>query len=409
MKKLILTLLFLVTLITQSYAQIVFKPGYFVNESNERIDCLIKDVGWKNNPDKIEYKLSEDSTEKTVGIESIIEFSIDGDSKYIRAKVKIDKSSDALRDITHGRNPVFQDEVLFLKVLIEGEASLYMYVEGTLNRYFYKQHDSDINQLVYKRYLVNDSDIMDNNLFRQQLFTDLKCQGIDSNSIERLKYNNKDLERFFILYNECVNSQFIVYKSTSNEDWFSLSLKPGFNYESIFIKNSFTDVLTFDFENELNFRFGIEAEFFLPFNKKKLSVIVEPTFHDFKTEKEAEGRNLLVGLGYSKANYRSIEVPVGIRYHFYIKNSSQIFLNVSSILFDISKNASIDIIRSDGSTLTSLEFVSGTNIAIGIGYKYKDKYSLEARYQPYRDIIRDYEKWSSQYKGLSVMFGYSLF
>ena len=394
---------------TQSHAQIIFESGYFINESNERVDCLIKNMGWKNNPDKIEYKLSEDSAEKTVGIESIIEFSIDGDSKYIRAKVKIDRSSDALRDITHGRNPVFQDEVLFLKALIEGEASLYMYVEGTLNRYFYKQHDSDINQLVYKRYLVNDSDIMDNNLFRQQLFSDLECKGLSSNSIEKLKYNKNDLERFFISYNECVSSQFIVYKSVSNENWFSLSLKAGFNLGNIEIKQPSSNLRRTHFENDLSFRFGLENEIFLPFNKKKWSIIIEPTYHNFTSEKEADADVMLLGIGSSKINYQSIELPVGIKHHFYIKNGSELFVNISSVLFDFSNKSSIDYYRTDGSKHSSLEISSRDNVSFGVGYKSKGKYSLEVRYQATRDILSDYVTWRSDYKRLSVMFGYSLF
>ncbi len=263
---------------------------------------------------------------------------------------------------------------------------------------------------MYKSYLVNDNDIIDNNLFKQQLYNDLECQGIDSKNIERLNYNKRDLETIFISYNECINSPYIIYKAKSTESWFSLSLKVGFNYGSLSInQNSRNNLRNFDFDNTLNFRFGIESEFFLPFNKKRFSIIVEPTFHTFKSEKDAEGRNLLLGLKSSRVNYQSIELPVAVRYHFYFNSGSQTFFNISSIVLDFTRDSAIDIIKTDNSAHSSLNINSGWNLAVGIGYKHKERYSLEMRYQLDRDILRDHASWNTHYKRLSVMFGYSLF
>ena len=79
MNRISLTLLLFFALITRSFSQVVFEPGYFITESNERIECLIRNMDWKNNPYEIEYKLSEASSEKIEGIDNILEFGINGE------------------------------------------------------------------------------------------------------------------------------------------------------------------------------------------------------------------------------------------------------------------------------------------------------------------------------------------
>ena len=56
MRKQILVLAFITISCLQSYSQIIFENGYFIDESNNRIECLIKNIDWKNNPTEFEYK-----------------------------------------------------------------------------------------------------------------------------------------------------------------------------------------------------------------------------------------------------------------------------------------------------------------------------------------------------------------
>lgn len=43
-------------------AQINFEKGYFISNDNEKIECLIKSIDWKNNPTEFKYKLNEKQT-----------------------------------------------------------------------------------------------------------------------------------------------------------------------------------------------------------------------------------------------------------------------------------------------------------------------------------------------------------
>lgn len=405
-KQLLLIALFTI-LCAESYSQIIFENGYFIDESNNKNECLIKNVDWKNNPTEFEYKFSQNDTVHKATIKTVKEFGIYNVSKYIRAKTNIDKSSEQIDKMSSERNPNFQEELLFLKVLIEGKASLFLYIDGNLTRFFYKLNDSEIQQLVYKRYLIDDT-ILENNSFKQELFLKLKCEEIVLNDIKNLRYSNRDLEKLFIKYNKCTGSDYINYKTKQNKDLFNLTFRPSLNYSSLEIQNSVLGFNDIDFRNKLGIRFGIEAEFILPFNKNKWGIIVEPTYQYFKSEQSKETGNVSGGILVSRIDYKSIELPVGIRYYFCLNDKSKLFTNISYV-FDFSNNSSIKFLRNDDSMLDELEIKSRRNLALGIGYKYKNRYSMEIRYNTNREILSDYLYWSSNYSSLNIIFGLSMF
>lgn len=407
MRKELLLLALFTILCAESYSQIIFEKGYFINESGQKIECLIKNIDWKNNPTEFEYKLFQNDTVQKATIQTVKEFGINNISKYIRTNTKIDRSSEQIDHMSSDRNPNFQEELLFLKVLIEGQASLFLYIDGNLTRFFYKKNDSEINQLVYKRYLVNYK-ISKNEYFKQQLFSELKCEGIGLNEIETLRYSKKDLEKLFIKYHECANSNFTNFEPKQKKDLFNLNIRPGINYSSLKIQNSVTNSRDTDFGKRFGIRFGIETEFILPFNKNKWGIIVEPTYQYYKSEQHKETSNVLGGMLVSKVDYKSIELPIGVRHYFYFNDKSKLFTNISYV-FDFPNNSSIKFLRNDESMLTELEIKSRINLALGVGYKYKDKYSLEIRYNANREILSDYLFWNSNYNSLNIIFGLSLF
>lgn len=135
MKKQLLLLL-TVCLSLSGYSQITFEKGYYIDNANEKTDCLIKNNDWKNSPTEFDYKLAADTEPKRLNTKSVKEFGIHTKSKYIRYTGNIDVSSDNLDRISDDKNPVFESQTLFLKVLQEGKANLYLYdIEG-MRRFF---------------------------------------------------------------------------------------------------------------------------------------------------------------------------------------------------------------------------------------------------------------------------------
>ncbi|PKG52600.1 outer membrane beta-barrel protein [Olleya sp. 1-3] len=403
-------LLLLITFITfNCYSQIAFEKGYYIDSTNQKTNCLIKNIAWKNNPTEIEYKLSENSQPKKLTIASIKAFGIDNISKYVRSTVNIDRSSQVVHNLSEDKNPIFEEEVLFLKVLVEGKAILYQYVDSNLNRYFYSKDGSNIEQLIYKRYKITDNNnIGTNNRYKQQLVVDLKCPLITLSKIENVEYKKNELVRLFVKYNSCNNQEFINFEQKQKRDFFNLTIRPRLNSSSLSIQNSTSDTYNTDFGNKISLGFGIEAEYILPFNKNKWAIAIEPTYQSYKSEKRTKQNEFLAGTLIANVKYSSIEVPFTIRHYFFLNNNSKLFVNASYTI-DLSSKSTIDFVRDNGTNESSIDIKTRGNAAIGVGYKQNDKYSLEIRYQANRDFLKDSLIWESKYNPLSIVFGYSLF
>jgi hypothetical protein len=92
-------------------AQILFEKGYFVDDNNQRIDCLIKNIDWKNNPIDFDYKLTSDGNVQKGTLQNVKEFGIEGEIKFVRAEVKIDRSSSVTANLTTTKEPIFKKEL----------------------------------------------------------------------------------------------------------------------------------------------------------------------------------------------------------------------------------------------------------------------------------------------------------
>jgi len=388
------------------FSQISFEKGYFINNSGQKTECLIKNNDWKKNPKEFEYKSSEEDNIIKGDIISVKEFGIYDVSKYLRSTVNIDRSSKVLGQMSRIKEPIFKEEQLFLKVLVDGKASLFKYVDDNLVRFFYKIDNSIIEQLIFKKYKTKDNQVVTNKIFRQQLLNDLRCGAVTIDEFYKVNYSDNRLTDFFVKYNQCSNSEYKSFEKKTKEDLFNLSLKVGLNNSSLDIQSSrraFTNRNT-DFENQTNFKIGLEIEYILPFNKNKWSIYLEPTYQKYEAEKELLNIPTATIPIDDKitVNYSSIELPIGVRHYMFLNNNSKLFIN-AALIFDLSSS------KFDFERLPDLDIRGDNNLVFGLGYKYRDRYSLEFRYATTRDLLSVQSSWSAGYKTSSVTFGYTLF
>jgi hypothetical protein len=373
-------------------SQISFVKGYYIDNANQKTEGLIRNVDWKNNPLEFEYKKTKESEKESMNIESVKEFGINNVSKYIRASVQIDRSSNKFNLLSYDKSPLFKKEQLYLKVLIQGYASLFLYEDNSLRRYFYQTVNNDVDQLIFKKYKTPENKIGTNNKFRNQLYDNLKCVDISMEELKFMNYNKKELLNLFKKYNNCHNSEFVNFDEKVTSSLFHLNIRPGLNSSSLSMRNNITNSRNTGYDREWSFRVGLEFEFILGFNKNKWAIIIEPTYQYFKAELEIANRSN------TNADYQSIELPLGLRHYLFLNDTSKVFVN-ASFLYDFALKSKV----------RNLAVGSGINGALGIGYKYKNTCSLEFRYHTSRDILPDYALWTSDYKTISVIFGYSIF
>jgi hypothetical protein len=401
MKTTFQTLIFLISIFT--YAQTKFEKGYFIDNSSQKIECFIKNEDWKNNPTSFKYKTSDQSDVLSGDIMTVKEFGVYDSFKYIKADVKIDKSTEVISQLSRYRDPKFVTNTVFLKNLVEGSANLYLYEEGNLRRYFFNMQGGQIEPLIYKKYSPNQSYIMENNHYKQQLFNSFDCESISQSNLNSLKYTKNSLVKMFVKYNTCKDANYSDKHVKLEKNIWNVSIRPRVKNVSLEMENSVLSN-TFNFDDEIGFGLGVEVEYILPFNNNKWGIIAEPTFSHYK----ADGTYTSTGLSGATTNsidvkYSTLEIPVGLRHYFFLSDTSTIFANVSYV---INLDLSSEITLQGGNTL---DISNRSNAAIGLGYKHNNKYSIELRYQFEREILSDYVNWTTKYSSIGLVFGYTIF
>lgn len=420
MKKIILvSFLFIFSTIS---AQVKYEKGYYILNSGEKVDCYIKNIDWMDNPEDITCKMSmEDADFKVLTLTDISEFKIENISKYIRATVKIDYSSNNINQLTTDRNPKWKTKTVFLKVLTEGNATLYHYSSSGIYRFFFSSMENKaIEQLVYIKYISNenivqgtdnfDSSIQTNSLFKNQLFSNLKCNSLTQADFDNLTYTKKALMKIVEKYNNCNgNSSSVSYeKKDLTKESFLFKLTPSINLATFTIDdpNKYNNLST-KISNVMVYKFGLEVEYILPFNNDKWSLFVNPAYQKISAEKEYVNND---GFGVISEDikhkvvldYSVIEIPFGVRYYSYLNPNLKMFYNAAyayKVDFSSSK-----ISFDNGATQNNI--TSRYNLSLGIGCSYKGKWSAELRSNLKAQILGGYIQWSTKFSSNGLVLGY---
>lgn len=383
------------------FAQVNYEKGHFVTENGQKTDCFIKNEGWESNPSKFDYKLTLDGDVMVLPMTNLKSVVIDNAYKFEKHTVQLDESDRSLGRLSYERRPKLTEKTLMLKVLIEGETTLYTYVDGNIKAFYYKKNDGDITSLVYKVYTNENRAILYNKRYQQQLLTEFACDDISEKSILKVDYTTRDLTSFFMKYNECKGETTTQYNKA----------KKGTFHGRVFggLYNSSSDtelelpVLTrsgINTEAEWSPTVGVELEYVLPFNKNAWSLFIAPHYSSYKGE--GSFFDLMVERRFS-VEYSAIQVPIGFRHSIFLNNDSKIFLS-GAILIDIPLTTE----TGGNVVLPQNNFRTSAGTAIGIGYSY-DHYSIEVRYLPNRELLERSTQASVKLNQISFTLGYSIF
>ncbi len=123
----IITSILLLLFIYSSQAQIKWESGYYIDNTGKKITGFIENIARTTNPNRFDYKATENADAETISIENAKEFGFVQNIVYQRFTVPIDKSRSETMRLSNFRNPEFETETLYLKKLIDGKASLYLH------------------------------------------------------------------------------------------------------------------------------------------------------------------------------------------------------------------------------------------------------------------------------------------
>lgn len=394
---------------TTMFGQVKFEPGYLINVDNQRIECLIKHYDWNYNPTRIEYKIGENDEIQNADITNTKEFGFGEVLKYIRITTQIDTSAMDISRLSNSKNPQWIEKTMFLKVLLQGNVSLYKYEDDRLNRFFYSINDSTVEQLVYKEYHVdnnlttrtsNQAPYKTNNTFRQQLYLNVNCTNSKVSRFEELDYNQNQLTTYFIKDNECRGITPTIYKKKAAKGYMNVKVYGGISSVNLIV-SSLAGIGEFsDFDNKFCYQIGGEFEVMLPTNKKNWSFIAGATQQVYSAKATTGDYDAFVDVN-------SITLSLGLRRYFYLKEGVMLYLNgfinrnANGGTVDIKTNYDVDL------TLYTMPIVSTLNMAVGGGFEYK-RFSSEIRYNSNQNLI-DSDANSTEYNYLSFVLGYKVF
>lgn len=354
------------------YSQIAFETGYYINNNGEKVNGLIKNYDWKNNPSTIEFKLNNDSDIQKINQTNFKEFSV-GNLEFVRVTSLIDKSSGKTNNLSDKKDFTQIEETIILKPLVEGEINLYKYSENGISIFFYKKNDSDLfHQLKYKEYLEQGRYIKKNEEYKKQLSKELLgSQKVSINEIDQLYYKEANLVKIFSIYN---GSESLHMSKNEETKKFHIYIKPGIGFSKYLIAPPNDNNGINNRENHsVMYRIATELEYVLNFNKGKWAIFSEPSFQTVSHSiKDYNRRDFSI-------DYSSIQIPLGIKHNMFINKNSKIY--VSGAMY-----CEIPVKVELSNDISQTKFGSGIYPTFAAGYVFK-KFGAEVKYgvTPYFD------------------------
>ena len=383
MKKYLLLFLLLFATIS-SFSQVKFEKGFIIDMNNNKIECLIKNYDWIGVPDKIEYKLNDNSTILELAAEKINAVQIYETNHYFKRFIfEVDVNKDEAEKLQKVNG--------LLRVLVEGRANLYEY-QG--NTYYYQLDGDAIKRLKFKKFVNNTGKYQEDLSYRVQLFENLKCDEKASQNLRKIKYKNEALSGFFVDYSNCMNAEVENFRKKRTKSEFHLKAFAGINSYSLKRNlNVVRRTLTAESQGA-NFLIGLELEAVLPFNNKKWSLFVAPIYQSQKEENKKEFDQLFGGYRgtlNTKNSYSYIELPLGVRHYFFLNEKSKLYTDVAfGYIFPLS--TSEENIFVETHPYPALEFDQNekkkTFYRIGLGYTFNNKYDVFLNYYPVKNLFQ---------------------
>jgi len=259
-------------------------------------------------------------------------------------------------------------KTVFLRQLVDGIVKLYIYSGGEKTIFFFETPNHQLEQLIFKKYLVGTSNLNYNRTYLTQLKNFISC----NNKEPKVSYTVGSLSNYFLKSNKCKGDS---NATILNKKKFKINVNIllGVNYSNINVENNYAfGPQKAQFQNKFSLQFGINIEGYIPSKEKNyFSPYLSINNRTYHTKQKIRTVNFDV-------KYSGIEITPGIRYYYNLKNDTYIFgdlgaaynLRTSELLIS-------DLFNSDD---TYSFFKTNKPILVfGAGYKF-DRFSILLKY-----------------------------
>lgn len=373
-------------------SQIVFKNG-----ETKSGYILYKD--WHNAPEEITFKSSLENQEELISLKSEVSaFEILNTVKYIYATIQFDKSSSKVSELSFVRNPEYIEKSGFLKVMVEGKASLYSFTSGGVTKFFVSTEKLKFEPLIHKKYLAEQSDsntynsttstkIATNYTYIPLLNEHVSC-GEQAPNYNNLSYDENALKKYFIKYNTCEGAT-TTYEMPTKKAIFKLGILGGYS-----MINSSFEILTVsdnkvnDSKNLQSFRFGIQSEIKFPIHNYRSSLIAELSYISFSNDYNTITANNTTAIDL-EYKFNFIDFNIGVRYQFLPPIQKHNFFGealITPLSFNVGENyvkydTTYNLGLSTEQTISNdIDLAHKIKMQLGLGYNFNNKLTASVRY-----------------------------
>lgn len=413
MMKKALSCLILLTAFQLVFSQKEFESGYFIDNSGAKVECLIESENWTFSPEKVFYKLTENSQVSSFTTDDCQEFRIGDYGAFKRVN---------LQSLTEERSESFDSDFStktgFAQKIVQGKASLFRFSDRNGIIFLYRKENGPIQPLEYDKHTLDNQRIKENTTYKSQLIKDFECGNIPM--VQEIQYTKKSLIKYFEVLNKCLgDNNYITFEEAPKQKQdFPITLKAWIGIQrNTFELGSPESVNSYPDENLL--KYGLELEFFPTFfGFKNLSVVFLANYHESKNEFNSVSQgDISVTETFLKADYQILAAEAGLRYYINISPKSTLFID-AGLAFNPYSNVSLN----QTTTVTILERTpttardqqsssldNDTGGFIGFGYSYNKRLYLRLNWRSTQDILNPNIPSfpNDEISGKSVSLGYS--
>ena len=273
-------------------AQKYYLEGNTTNTEGVKQSGLIDYRDWKYNPEIIRFIPDGSKIPLLFSPSSLKSFSVNNE-KFISAEVTIERTPDKFNELLYSRERIISEEQVFLRVLVEGETSLFYYNEKKSGKHLYIKKGatgeitelarySTISEIEGKRELIVKDEYKDQleNLIRD-------CRMVTP-LIHLADYTMEDLTELVEEYNTCIGKE-IDYIADLPKIKFHLVVSAGLSaYKVNFYSSDPDDLAAADFSTSYRPSVAAGLDIVFPSSRKAFSIYNELGILSYNTHGETQ-------------------------------------------------------------------------------------------------------------------------
>lgn len=290
-----------------------------------------------------------------------------------------------------------------MKVFIEDKYKLYGYRENNHESFFIKDDEGQFQQLIYKKYLDENGQVVSNVFYKYQLSKYLSKEKLEMSVFENLNYSQYDFEKLF----KKVGAKNIIsdiVRKDKNKNSFRIYLQPGINSVSPSISLDRGSIqFNFSSKSKTYIIPAIEMEYNLQFNRNKWSTVLDVS--DFTYDFEGIGEYSIGNFRKDiqvKMDYKSTDIGIGIKHYMFLNDNSSIFIGSQYNLSLATKGKT-----TFSSDFGTLDATNESYLSFETGYNYKNHIGIKAKLNYKKPFTSSYY-FVSNVNTISFMLTYNI-